>query len=67
MKKENLLSRAEMKKVMGGNEEVIGEIGCTPPGGMCNSHDECCKSIQQTVICMIRPTQGGFAFCEIWR
>ncbi len=39
MKKVNLLSRAEMKKVLGGNGEGTGEIGgntelkCTTPGG----------------------------------
>ena len=31
MKKENLLSRAEMKKVMGGSEAMPG----------CQSHDNC--------------------------
>lgn len=42
MKKENLLSKAEMKKVMGGNNPV-DSTQCEIVGGYCRSGTEDCK------------------------
>ena len=56
MKKLNLLSRAEMKKVMGGvvDTEVIGEgpnctSKCTSDSD-CSGGDNSCKNVQQVTF-----------------
>lgn len=50
MKKANLLSKTEMKKVMGGTgyEETIGDAsGCSSAGGLCSTWTEevCCSGL----------------------
>lgn len=70
MKKNKKLTRSELKEVLGGvaqsEFEVENEgLACAPPGAMCNSHSECCKSMSHTVICLIN-TGNGFGYCTIW-
>ncbi len=62
MKKVNLLSQAEMKKVMGGNPlpgggsgcKVDGDLACSISGGG-NAEDQCCEGI----VCEMNCTGTG--------
>ncbi|TCC91688.1 hypothetical protein EZ428_07985 [Pedobacter frigiditerrae] len=50
MKKMNLLSKAEMKRVLGGNEDLPVEEGfdCKKVGSACTGNVQCCSNVCKT-------------------
>ena len=77
MKKVNLLSRAEMRKVLGGNDPVIGEIGGEgTPGDPTGGGDDggggsgggyrCCRNDNHNICSRCVPEAKSTWICVDW-